>query len=169
MEYCLDTSVYIQAHRTYYAFDLAPSFWIALENLAKGEVIVSPIAVYGELKKGNDELSIWAKAQEKTLFIKPDAKVSEALRLIADFTNEHYEDDHWIRDFLGGADPWVIAQAKAHNLIVVAMERNKTIEEVDKTTHRFRGKIKIPNMCGHFGVKCITTFDLLRALRIGLG
>ncbi|MDZ4158847.1 MAG: DUF4411 family protein, partial [Anaerolineaceae bacterium] len=79
-----------------------------------------------------------------------------------------YADDHWIRDFLSGADPWVIAQAKAHNLIVVTMEGHKATEEVDKSTKRIRGRIKIPNMCGHFGVKWITTFDLLRTQKIGL-
>jgi hypothetical protein len=168
MKYCLDTSVYIQAHRTYYAFDLAPKFWLALENLATNKVIVSPIAVYEELKKGKDELSKWAKGQEDTLFIEPDTEVNEVLRLIADFTNERYGDEHQIRLFLSGADPWVIAQAKAHDLIVVTMEKNKTNEEIDKTTNRFRGRIKIPNMCGHFGVQCITTFDLLRSLSIGL-
>ena len=169
MEYCLDTSVYIQAYRTYYAFDLAPRFWNALENLAQIQVIISPIAVYEELKKGNDELYIWAKSQENTLFIKPDDMVSDALHTIADFSNENYEDAHWIRDFLSGADPWVIAQAKAYNLIVVTMEGNKSAEEINNSTKRFLGRIKIPNMCGHFGVKCITTYDLLRAQQIKLG
>ncbi|HTX79385.1 MAG TPA: DUF4411 family protein [Longilinea sp.] len=167
MEYCLDTSVYIQAYRTYYAFDIAPPFWAALEKLAVDGVIVSPIAVYVEINKGKDDLARWAKNQRDTLFIEPDDLVNTALHQIADFANERYLDAHWIRDFLGGADPWVVAQAKAHNLIVVTMEGQKTTEEIDKSTNRVHGKIKIPNMCGHFGVKCMTTFDLLRTLKIG--
>jgi hypothetical protein len=168
MEYCLDTSVYIQAYRTYYAFDIAPGFWNALEKLTDEGVIVSPIAVHLEITKGKDDLAQWTRSQNSKLFIEPDASVNAALRQIADFTNGRYSDDHWIRDFLGGADPWVIAQAKAHNLIVVTMEGSKTTEEIDKITKRIRGKIKIPNMCAHFGVGCISTFDLLRKLRIGI-
>ena len=168
MEYCLDTDVYTQAHRSYYAFDIAPPFWNALITLAQNGTIVSPIAVYAELMDGKDDLKEWAKDQRKLLFTEPDAKVNEAYRQVAGFANKRYHDQHWIREFLKGADPWVIAQAKAHSLTVVTMEGVKQAENVDKATGRFIGKIKIPNMCGHFGIKCISTFELLRTLKIGL-
>ncbi|MBI5933838.1 MAG: DUF4411 family protein [Chloroflexi bacterium] len=169
MEYCLDTSVYTQAHRQYYAFDLAPGFWKSLKTHAENEVLISPIAVFTELAKGNDELAKWTKENKGLLFSEPNAKVVESFRQIADFINTRYESGQWIRLFLDGADPWVIAHAKAHNLIVVTMEGNKGSEEINPRTKRFIGKIKIPNMCGHFGVKCISTFELIRALKIGLG
>lgn len=169
MEYCLDTSVYIQAHRTYYAFDLAPGFWIALKQHAENKILTSPISVYTELISGNDDLAIWAKDNKKVLFVEPDDPVIEALRQIANFCNSRYEDAHWVREFLSGADPWVIAQAKAHSLTVVTMEGNKGSEEVNPNSKRFRGKLKIPNLCAHFGVKFISTFELVRTLKIGLG
>jgi hypothetical protein len=167
--YCLDASVYIQAYRTYYAFDLAPGFWRSLKEHAERGVIISPIAVYVELAKGNDELAKWAKENKEVVFSEPDQRVVEALRQIVDFSNLRYQDKHWVRDFLDGADPWVIAHAKAHNLIVVAMEGNKGSEQINQKSKQFIGKIKIPNMCGHFGVKCISTFELARTLKIGLG
>ena len=169
MEYCLDTSVYTQAHRQYYAFDLAPGFWKSLKTQAENEVLISPITVFTELAKGNDELAKWAKENRGLLFSDPDVKVVESFRQIADFINLSYESEHWIRLFLDGADPWVIAHAKAHNLIVVTMEGNKGSEDVNPKSKRFRGKIKIPNVCSHFGVKCISTFELIRTLKIGLG
>jgi len=169
MEYCLDTSVYTQAFRTYYAFDIAPPFWKALIALAENGIIISPIAVHEELMKGNDELKQWVKLHREILFIEPDLKVIEAYRQIVEFANRRYDDAHWIRDFLAGADPWVIAQAKAYSLIVTTMEGNKSIEDVNKYTARFLGKIKIPNMCNHFGIKYISTFELLRTLKIELG
>lgn len=168
MEYCLDTSVYIQAHRNYYAFDLAPSFWKALEKLANDGIIISPVAVYSELTKGKDELSSWSKRIKNKLFIEPDSFVNFALSDIANFTNSRYRDAHWVRDFLGGADPWVIAQAKAYNLVVVTMEGQKTTEDIDKSSNLIIGRLKIPNICSHFGVKSISTYDLLRTLKIGL-
>lgn len=169
MEYCIDTSVYIQAHRTYYAFDIAPLFWKALVNLADNEIIVSPIAVYEELMQGaDDDLKQWAKYHRHILFVEPDDHVVTAYRQIADFTDQHYA-AHWTRNFLGGADPWVVAQAKAYNLVVTTMEGTKSMEEVEKITNRFKGRIKIPNLCGHFDIRCISTFDLLRTQKIGLG
>jgi hypothetical protein len=169
MDYCLDTSVYTQAHRTYYAFDLAPGFWIALKQHAERKVLISPISVYTELAKGNDELAKWAKENKGILFVEPDDKVIDAFRQIVDFSNSYYDDEHWVREFLSGADPWVIAQAKAHNLVVVTMEGKKGSEEINPKSKRFRGKLKIPNMCGHFEVKCNSTYELVRALKIGLG
>lgn len=168
MEYCLDTSVYIQAHRTYYAFDIAPRFWLALEKLANDGLIVSPVAVYHEIMQGKDELAKWAKPLSSILFVEPELAVNQSFQQIADFCVEKYRDEHWVRLFLSGADPWVIAQARANDLIVVAMEKNKTIEEMDKNNQKYKGRIKIPNMCSHFGIKCISTFDLLRVLKIGI-
>lgn len=169
MEYCLDTSVFIQAYRSYYAFDIAPPFWNALVTLSKNGVITTPYAVYRELMDGDaDELRKWAKDHGKTLFIEPDSKVNEAYRQVAEFANTRYEDQHWIRDFLKGADPWVISQAKAHNLIVVTMEGVKQAENISKASGRFIGRIKIPNMCGHFGIKTVSTYELLRTLKIEL-
>jgi hypothetical protein len=168
MDYCLDTSVYSQANRLYYAFDIAPPFWNALITLAQNGIIISPIAVHDELKDGNDDLKQWAKDHQKILFIEPDSKVNIAYREVVDFANKRYRDQHWISEFLSRADPWVIAQAKAHSLTVVTMEGVKQAENVEKSTGRFIGKIKIPNMCDHFSIKCISTFELLRTLKIGL-
>jgi hypothetical protein len=169
MKYCLDTSVYTQAHRQYYAFDLAPGFWKSLKSHAEEEILISPAAVLTELEKGNDELAKWAKDNRGIFFSEPEAKVVESFRQIADFINLRYESEHWVRLFLDGADPWVIAHAKAHELIVVTMEGSKGSEEINPKTKRFHGKIKIPNVCDHFGIKCISTFELIRALKIGLG
>ena len=169
MEYCIDAGVFITAFRTYYAFDIAPLFWEALITLAENKIITSPIAVYSELMEGDDELKEWAKNHRDMLFIDPDSEVVDAYRQIVDFTNNRYDDAHWIRDFLDGADPWVVAQAKSNNLIVVTTEGKKSTEEINKATNRFRGRIKIPNICDHFGIKCISTFELLRIQKIDLG
>jgi hypothetical protein len=169
VEYCLDTSVYTQAHRQYYAFDLAPGFWKSLIIHAENGVLVSPVAVFTELTKGNDELARWAKENKGLLFLDPDTKIVESFRQVVDFINLRYESEHWVRLFLDGADPWVVAHAKAYDLIVVTMEGTKGSEEINSKTKRFQGKIKIPNVCSHFGVKCISTFDLIRALKISLG
>ncbi len=87
MKFCLDTSVYTQAHRQYYAFDLAPGFWKSLKSHAEEEILISPAAVLTELEKGNDELAKWAKDNRGILFSEPDATVVGSFRQIADFIN----------------------------------------------------------------------------------
>ncbi|MBI9051165.1 MAG: DUF4411 family protein [Anaerolineaceae bacterium] len=168
MRFCIDSSVYITAQRTYYAFDIAESFWNALEDLATNKIILSPIAAYIEIQKGKDQLAEWTKIWKKELFIEPDFNVNRELTKVADYVNTNYMDQHWISDFLSGADPWVIAQASAHNLIVVTMENQKSSEERDKTINKIRGKIKIPNVCAQFDVQCITTFEFMRENNIKL-
>lgn len=39
MKYCLDANVFVEAHRRYYAFDIAPPFWRALEQWGQAQVI----------------------------------------------------------------------------------------------------------------------------------
>ena len=168
MEYCLDTSVFTQAFRLYYAFDIAPAFWLAITRLAEQGVLTSPLAVYEELMPIDDELKAWARQRRSSLFVDPDSQVNTAYREIAEFVNSRYHDQHWIRDFLGGADPWVIAHAKPFELTVVTMEGEKKTEDADKVSGRLIGEIKIPNVCNHLGVKFISTFEMLRVLGVKL-
>ena len=39
--YILDANVFIQAHQTYYAFDICPGFWLALSRQHEAKRIFS--------------------------------------------------------------------------------------------------------------------------------
>ena len=67
---------------------------------------------------------------------------------------------HQASAFLGGADPWVIAQALCDGSTVVTHE-----------SHAGPGskKVKIPNVCEAFGVRYIKIYDLLRIRGARLG
>ncbi|MFQ5827189.1 MAG: DUF4411 family protein, partial [Dehalococcoidia bacterium] len=56
--------------------------------------------------------------------------------------------------FLSGADPWVIAHAKALGGRVVTFEKPEPIST----------KPKLPDVAGEFGVKCISLWDMLTEL-----
>ncbi|MCD6291809.1 MAG: DUF4411 family protein [Anaerolineae bacterium] len=155
--------MYIEAHRRYYAFDIVPGFWDALIDSAKQGIICSPLPVYEELIRSEDQLAGWARYHKETLFADPDEATVNAYTEIADLVVLHYEPQH-VQVFLDGADPWVIASAKVHELAVVTMEGLKS-EQTNPKSGRVRGKIQIPNVCRRVGVKHINTFDLLRALK----
>jgi hypothetical protein len=58
-------------------------------------------------------------------------------------------------EFLDGADPWLIAKARVAGHTVVTHER--------LNLHNKR-KFLIPNLCRHFGIECLNTFDMLNRL-----
>lgn len=165
MPFCLDANVFIQAHRFYYAFDIAPSFWEGLLFHAENGNICSPIAVFHEIS-GDDELAQWVKEYRTILFEEPDDQINDIFAQIANYVSENYE-PHQIAEFLDGADPWVIAHAKSKNYIVVTQEKLK-VEERSPATGLISGKIKIPNICSVFDVQWINTFQLMRELNIRL-
>ncbi len=167
MQYCLDTNVYIEAHRRYYAFDIAPGFWDGLLHLAEARIICSPSLVYHELMNAafDDELIEWARANRTLIFVDVDASTQEAFGEIADLVHNLYMPQH-LQHFLSSADPWVIAYAKAHQLTVVTMESLKN-EQPDQN-RKIGGKIHIPNVCKRVGVRYLDTFAFLREQKIVL-
>jgi len=160
-KYVLDTNVFVQAHRKYYAFDIAPSFWDALVNFAKRGEIVSIDKVLDEIKRGeyDDELKRWAlnkfyKYFENTQYV----NVVDSYKEIINWAQKQQQYTPQAKDDFfkaENADPWVIAFAYAYNLIVV------TQEAYNPNT---QSKIKIPNVCKEFEIEYINTFELLRRL-----
>ena len=167
----MDTSVFTEANRRYYGFDIAPGFWAAIENNINNGKIVSPTKVKKEIEKGKDQLVTWVKCMAGGLFVEPDDRILENMQVVANFIENNYENASHKSEFLGNADPWVIAQAKAYELIVVTAEaRNPNeSESINRVTQKINGQIKIPNVCEGLKVPWIDTFELLRRLNVRLG
>lgn len=166
MQFCLDSDVYITASNFYYNNDFAQGFWQALELKAIEKVICSPINVYNEIQKGKDWLANWMKLIKQDLIVTPDAQTGVEMGRISNFVFEKYV-PHQSSLFLNAADPWVIAYALAHNLVVVTLE--KRINNLPLNSRgQLECKVKIPNICDEFGMECIDTFELLRRVNISL-
>lgn len=58
-------------------------------------------------------------------------------------------------EFSQGADGWLVAYARAHDVMLVTLERYAP---------EARSKVPLPNVCRQFGVPCIDTFEMLRRL-----
>ncbi len=151
--YSLDSNVFIQAKNGPYGFDIMPNFWEWLEaEFAKGTICMSK-AVHDELIAGDDELAEWAKKLKGKFIVDPDEATQKIYQQVADHVNKKYERHH-VASFLGGADPWVIAQARKDGATVVTHE---TLQPEAK-------KIKIPNVCKQFDVKTINPYEMMRKL-----
>lgn len=122
-EYWLDADVFISPNRQgFYSLDLAPSYWELLERKASDGILASPMRVYQELVDHGDNLSDWATdRRDSGLFIEEYQDVQAAMTRVADYVIQNYQ-GHKAQEFLGGADPWVIAYALSDNSIAVTYE-----------------------------------------------
>lgn len=166
--FVLDADVFIAAHRSYYAFDIAPGFWSSLLQHAGMKEISSINQVLEDLKKGYDPknpddydvLAKWAMESFHPYCHKTDApSVTKAYEQMINwvFNNPKYPIAAK-SNFASISDSWLIAYAMAFNAILVTNE-NKL--------HR-TSIIPIPAVCKHFGVSYINTFEMLRRLKIKL-
>jgi hypothetical protein len=157
--YVIDANIFIEAARTYYAFDIAKPFWDGLVNFAKAGKIVSVDKVYDEIMNGNDALKDWADSDFKRFFHKAETiPITEHYAEIVIWAasepqySQNAKDDFMLRE---RADAWVISYAKNHKCTVV------TSEVKDQ---RITVSIPIPNVCENFKIPFCNTFKLLREL-----
>ena len=151
-KYCLDTNVLIQAWNTYYSMDLAPKYWDILDEMANKGIVFCTHEVKREIEKVDDELKKWTK-QRDYLFrdITEDVQqhirdVLKAFPRLVDTTKDR-----------SMADPWVIAHALAEKATVVTKEM---------ITPAGSKRIKIPDVCDTFSVRCINDFEFVREVGI---
>src|SRR5438876_1428039 len=145
-KYILDANIFIQAHRTYYGFDLCPGFWLALSHHNEAKRIFSIDKIRTELLQLNDQLSDWVRNRAPDTFFKgtADKAVADAFRHMENWVqNEPQFTSEAKAGFASVADGWVIAYAKANGLVVVSHE---------EYAPEARKKVPIPNVCLEFGV-----------------
>jgi len=159
-DYWLDADVFIRPNRLgFYSLDLARSYWEMLEQKAAEGIIASPMRVYRELADFGDNLSVWAtERRDSGLFVVEDQDVQAAMTRVADYVVQNYQ-GYKAQEFLGGADPWVIAHAVANNSVVVTFEAR-----VDMSSQTS----KVPNVARAFQTRAINLYSMLQELGIAL-
>lgn len=144
MIYVFDTSAF-RVLRHYYPKRF-PSLWDGIDELIDADEFVSVREVYNELQDFNDEgfLLEWAK-DRKAIFRKPNDKETEFVAKI--LVVKHFQTLIGKQNLLKGkpvADPFIVAAAHVHEGTVVTEERHK------------KNAAKIPNVCEHFEVPCVS-------------
>jgi len=151
--YWLDTNVFVSAKNSYYPFARVPKFWALLSSKITDGNICCPKFVYDELLAGKDDLSEWVKLRrDKGLCVRPTKEIQGQFNIIADHVFSKYP-RYKAEEFLTGADAWVIAYALHTKGAVVTQESSSR-----------KKKVRIPEVCHHFGVFCIDTFAMLDKL-----
>lgn len=156
MIYLLDANSFIQAKNLHYRMGVVPGFWEWLLKVHETVDIRSIDRVYDELTKNNndpDELHKWSTAHKAFFKDSTSIQIQQIYGDIANHVAAHpvYSQAE-VQRFLGGADPWLIAAARALGGIIV------THEVIVPETSR---KVKIPNIAREFDVEWMDVFDLL--------
>ncbi|MBS0236132.1 MAG: DUF4411 family protein [Proteobacteria bacterium] len=139
--YIFDTASFADLFRFYPK--RFPSLWREFNSLVEASKIISVKEVLKEIKGRNDSLCEWA-IKNSQLFQEPSTE--EAIFVSEIFQAPNFQQSLEAKKLLKGgafADPFVIAKAKILSGTVVTQEKLKP------------NSSKIPNICRHFGVKCI--------------
>jgi hypothetical protein len=157
--YCCDSDSIITAWRDTYPPDVAPGFWEQLEAQIVRGTLIAPEEVRGELLAPED-LKRWA-AQREPMFRELDDELQEAVRGVVRFIQADARRKGLRlknRDFK--ADPFVVALARLTQRTVVTQER--------PNNDPLNGRLKLPDVCGAFGVRYTNMLGLMREVGIRL-
>jgi hypothetical protein len=159
MAHCLDSNIFIEAHRRRFPLDIMPVFWETIKQQAARSMIVSIREVHRELLAGKDELSAWAKTQAGWFLDNSDAATINALDLVGKAVGTRTPSYKSVAKtkFMGGADPWVVAYCKAHRHTLVTEEA--AAPDSLKT-------VKIPDIAKVLDVPVMNLNSMLRELGI---
>ena len=116
--YCIDTSALVHGWQRVYPRNHFPSFWERVDDLIASGRLISPMDVFHELQKKDDDLFAWAKERKEAVFHEVEIPVQEELKAVLK-AYPRILDTRKQRD---GADPVVIAMAKQKCAIVVTQE-----------------------------------------------
>jgi len=157
MTYLLDANTLIDAKNRYYQMHFCPGFWVWVLHHSATGTIASVKSIDAELRKGNDSLADWAKTNAAIFLEESDVATQTAFGEIATHVAAQVATMKAgaLEEFLDCADPWLIAKARAIGATVVTQERLDL---------KNRKKFLIPNVCKHFDVPYMDTFELLNQL-----
>ncbi|RZS53151.1 DUF4411 family protein [Sphaerotilus mobilis] len=154
MRFLRDSNTFIEAKNRYYRPEFCPAYWDwLLDAHAVGE-LASIERVGDELRRGHDDLAEWAR-HHRDFFVDVTDEATQVA--YSEVVNHVASAQVGMRsgalaEFLSGADPWLIAKARATGATIVTHERSNSAS---------RRKFLIPNVAASFGVACLDTFDLL--------
>lgn len=152
--YCLDTNAFIEPWNKYYSMVLCPDYWAFLDNLAINGIIFCPDEVKREIDKMDDTLKAWLSDRPHLIHPVTEDVQMHVRDILAKFPNLVQQSSN-----RSMADPWVIAHALAEKAIVVS-------KEFKTHPNQNRDKVKIPDVCREYKVRCINDIEFVSEIGI---
>ncbi len=151
MTYVFDTSPFSALFKSFYRRRF-PTLWAQFDALTEQGSIVSTREVLRELEGfGLPELQEWL-GNNRDIFSTPTA--GEAAYVAQIFAVPHFQQNIELKKIYKGglqADTFVVAKAAVIEGTVVTLEKSAP------------NSARIPNICEHFGIKCINLEEFMEA------
>lgn len=151
MSYVFDNGPLSALFRNYYR-NRFPSLWQRFDQLVDDGRLVSTREVLREIEDSSIESLVEWASQHRDLFATPTTE--QGAFVVKIYAVARFQQNIEQKKLLRGgkvADPFVIARAACENLTVVTTELMKP------------NAVKIPNICAHFGVKCLSLPEFMEA------
>jgi len=116
----------------------------------------SVMAVHNEISIKNKGLRSWADDRIKEGFF-IDHSISciqKHKKAVTEHVMEEYPQTNSRRNFLSGADPWLIGAAMDYQCEIITLEKPASHNNKDR-------RVKIPDVASNFGVHCKTLDQFL--------
>lgn len=146
--YSVDTSIIIDLRVRYYPPDVFPGLWQNIEDLIDAGRMIVADEVSTELQRGDDDCHDWVKGAPGLIAPSDGEVLGVVAKVATDFEDWSSEQANW-------ADPYVIGHAHSRGWTVVTSEK--------MSLSPLPGRTKIPNVCQHLAVPCMTLLEWARA------
>lgn len=157
--FLLDSNFFIEAYRNSYPFDVFPSFWNKVRELAEAGQIISIDKVKKELHQNKDELSKWCDDNLPVDFFRDTTDVLPNYTLLINwvYTKSEQYSQPAISEFLDAseADAWLVAYA---------MTNGNNIVTYEVSSPNSKNKVKLPDAAASFNILCVKTTEMFRLL-----
>jgi hypothetical protein len=139
--------------------DVATSFWIKINQLAKQGQVISIDKVKAELYRNKDLLTDWCSSNLPSGFFADSAGIIPHYSIVIRTANARRPsyNQRALDTFFDAdeADAWLIAHALAKGLPIVTHEISQPARVAN---------VKIPDICQMLGIETLTTIEMFRQL-----
>ena len=157
MLYLLDANVLISADALHYPLKRIPQFWVWLLDMGEAGHVKMPYEIYHEIAISKGDLKEWLTTPDAVKKLLLDEHIDRAN--LQKVMNEGYAPNlNDSQQEQMGQDPFLIGYALPYSLSATVVTR-----EVSKPSKQGHNR-KVPDVCKHFHIRCISDFDLYREL-----
>lgn len=185
--FLIDSNSFIDPSQRSYRFNCFPSFWQWLKKEIQKDDnrIIIPKCVFDELKNNNDELTDWVDENLNEYYFdeRTEPIVWQNYAKVIDYINNSgiyggAGARDWSRE--GKADPILIAIAMSYDYKIVTSEKftgefvslkdedGKATNKLKNPNYSTNKEPKIPDVAQHFGVSCISLYDVEEILGLAV-
>lgn len=160
--YLLDANVFIHGWKSTYRITVFGPVWDWIQRAAKDGTIASIPHVKKEVQRPHSLKRWMSKNLAKRFWVNPSLEAILAVREVVRAVEREpwYSESKFRARFMKGADPILIGMAIAHGHVLVTQETPETRPGGTKV------QVKIPDVAEQFGVRCITTDQMLEELDV---